>query len=166
MELENPVRLESPKSPEEKASRYIEVLERTRRSLKFSNASELSNESSCQLLDKALVKLIESRQVELDKEKQPLGVPVIVRTSTPDPAQSCIEEDCLGGGRGSPSTPHRPCVPEDLSFPFRSFYESLDGPQSLPYCRSPSRPTPVICRTTSALLKAIIVVKLIASRET
>ena len=123
-------------SPHQVVEKSIEVLERTRRSL---SASGGSIDSKCQLLDKALVKQISLRQSELNQ--LPNAVPVIIRTSTPDPDVRC-EDDSLGGS--GPKKPW-PSLPEDYLHPSRSFFESLNNtPQILPVLKSPRKPTPVI----------------------
>ena len=137
--------LDNSQSPIQVSEQAIEVLERTRRSLTTSGGS---TDSKCQLLDKALVKQIRFRQAELDQAVNlPNPVPVITRTSTPDPDVRC-EEDCLGGfGSRHIKEKPLPILPEDYSLPFRSFFESLNNtPQILPLSRSPAIPTPVIQR--------------------
>ena len=137
--------LDNSQSPIQVTEQAIEVLERTRRSLTTSGGSI---DSKCQLLDKALVKQIRFRQAELDQAANlPNTVPVINRTSTPDPDVR-REEDCLGGlgSRHNKENP-LPILPEDYSLPFRSFFELLNNtPQILPHSKSLAVPTPVIQR--------------------
>ena len=123
-------------SPHQVVEKLIEVLERTRRSLSTSGGSI---DSKCQLLDKALVKQIGLRQSELNQ--LPNAVPVIIRTSTPDPDVRC-EDDSLGGS--GPKKPW-PSLPKDYLHPSRSFFESLNNtPQILPVSKSQIKPTSVI----------------------
>ena len=128
----------------DQSNQSIEILERTRKTV---IAGGISTGTKLELLDRNLVKQIKSRKQALDKALElPNCVGAVKRTSTPDPDTKCPSKDCLGGGSGSNTSQKPwPFLPEDYQLPLRSFFESIDSPQSLPI-RSPAIRTPVICR--------------------
>ena len=111
--------------------RRLSILKRTRRSL---TADVNYLDKSGQLLDRSLAKQEQVRQAELDS-LLPNSVSVIVRSSTPEPDQSC-DEVFFPHNHPISHTPTAHDIPEDRSLPLRHLLDSLN-PQNLSDCHPP-----------------------------